>query len=79
MINIIETKKNVVFLESDRVFNVFHYKTLIAKVSNKEVTYLYLPSATSSRIAKKYITSILGEISATTWLEMKDNLKSGNI
>lgn len=75
-----QSDKMIILCLEDNRYQVFHYQTMILELDsdNNELTYLYLPSPTSTRIAKQSLNEIFGEsVDEKYWKEMKTKLKSG--
>ena len=75
MTEIVHSENNEIYLiTSDNLHQVFHYNTQIMEFDDDQdgLTYLYLPSATSNKIAKKYLNEILGtEVDKDYWKQKK--------
>lgn len=77
---ITQTEKMIYLITDINMHQVFHYKTRILEYDedNNDLIYLYLPSATSTRIAKQCLFEMLGEdVDNDWWKQMKVKLKSG--
>ena len=66
--------KNAIFVQDGNKFTCLHYKSVILEVVDREVTKLYVPSQTSSRMAKRCLASIFGEKyeDKKNWLALKE-------